>query len=153
VLASAKRTRRLIVVHEDNRTVGMGAEIVATVTEKADVPVVVRRLARSDAHVPFNFRNQLEMLPSYSKLVDLMAEVLECEVTWHEEDDSGPTAAIKAIGSGPADENVLITDLLVSSWPSSRRRRPRWKSVPISAESCSRSSQGSVTRSPPTARF
>ncbi|MEF0864628.1 MULTISPECIES: thiamine pyrophosphate-dependent enzyme [Rhizobium] len=113
VLASAKRTRRLIVVHEDNRTVGMGAEIVATVTEKTDVPVVVRRLARSDAHVPFNFRNQLETLPSYSKLVDLMAEVLECEVTWHEEDKSGPTAAIKAIGSGPADESVLVTDMLV----------------------------------------
>ncbi|MEZ2220028.1 thiamine pyrophosphate-dependent enzyme [Rhizobium sp. RCC_161_2] len=113
VLASAKRTKRLIVVHEDNRTVGMGAEIVATVSEKADVPVVVRRLARSDSHVPFNFGNQLETLPSYSKLVDLMAEVLECEVTWHEEDKSGPTAAIKAIGSGPADENVLVTDLLV----------------------------------------
>ncbi|MDK4702940.1 thiamine pyrophosphate-dependent enzyme [Rhizobium sp. CNPSo 4062] len=113
VLASARRTRRLIVVHEDNRTVGMGAEIIATVTEKTDVPVVVRRLARSDAHIPFNFRNQLETLPSYRKLVDLMAEVLECEVTWHEEDDSGPTAAIKAIGSGPADENVLVTDILV----------------------------------------
>lgn len=113
VLASAKRTKRLIVVHEDNRTVGMGAEIVATVTEKTDVPIIVRRLARSDAHVPFNFRNQLETLPSYSKLVDLMAEVLECEVTWHEEDNSGPTAAINAIGSGPADENVLVTDMLV----------------------------------------
>ena len=110
---SAKRTKRLIVVHEDNHTVGIGAEIVATVTEKTDVPVIVRRLARSDAHVPFNFRNQLETLPSYSKLVDLMAEVLECEVTWHEEDKTGPTAAIKAIGSGPADESVLVTDLLV----------------------------------------
>ncbi len=63
--------------------------------------------------MPFNFRNQLETLPSYSKLVDLMAEVLECEVTWHEEDKTGPTAAIKAIGSGPADESVLVTDLLV----------------------------------------
>lgn len=111
VLDSAKRTKRLIVVHEDNRTVGMGAEIVATVTEKANMPVVVRRLARSDAYIPFNFGNQLETLPSYSKLVDLMAEVLECEVIWHDEDKSGPTAAIKAIGSGPADETVLVTDL------------------------------------------
>ena len=45
VVASAERTARLMVVHEDNHTCGFGAEVLATVAEKARVPVAMRRVA------------------------------------------------------------------------------------------------------------
>ena len=43
VLATAEKTARLVVVHEDNHTCGIGAEVLATVAEKARVPVATRR--------------------------------------------------------------------------------------------------------------
>ena len=39
VIASAQKTGRLLVVHEDNHTCGFGGEVLATVAEKANVPV------------------------------------------------------------------------------------------------------------------
>ncbi len=52
VLASAERTGRLMIVHEENLTCGFGAEIAATVAEKARVAVLVRRVTRPDTFVP-----------------------------------------------------------------------------------------------------
>ena len=39
MLASAAKTRRLVVAHEAVRVAGFGAEIAATVAEELDVPV------------------------------------------------------------------------------------------------------------------
>ena len=55
VLASAEKTARLIVVHEDSHTCGFGAEVLATVAERSRVPVAMRRVTRSDTLVPCNF--------------------------------------------------------------------------------------------------
>ncbi len=56
VLASVERTSRLIVLHEDVRTGGFGAEIAATVAEEAferlDAPI--KRIAAPDTPVPFS---------------------------------------------------------------------------------------------------
>ncbi len=56
VLASVERTSRLLVLHEDVRTGGFGAEIAATVAEEAferlDAPI--RRIAAPDTPVPFS---------------------------------------------------------------------------------------------------
>ena len=65
MLSSAEKTARLGVVHEDNISCGIGAELLATVAEKARVPVAMRRVARPDTYVPCNFANQLDVLPSF----------------------------------------------------------------------------------------
>ena len=68
VLSSAERTARLIVVHEDNITCGLGGEILATVAQNARVPIAMRRVARPDTHIPCNFENQMEVMPSFVPL-------------------------------------------------------------------------------------
>src|SRR4029078_9282899 len=64
VCASARKTRRLLVVHEDNLTAGFGGEVIAAVSESV-TGVACRRVARPDTFVPCHFGNQLEILPSY----------------------------------------------------------------------------------------
>jgi 2-oxoisovalerate dehydrogenase E1 component beta subunit len=50
ILASVRRTGKALVVHEDNRTYGAGAEIAATIAEEAffDLDAPVRRIAGPD---------------------------------------------------------------------------------------------------------
>ncbi len=112
VLASAEKTAHLIVVHEDNHTCGMGAEILATVSEKARVPVAMRRVTRPDTHVPCNFANQIEILPSFKRLLTTAAELLDLELSWiaPREEEAGVTI-VEAIGSSPSDESVIVVDL------------------------------------------
>ena len=82
MLASAEQTARLIVVHEDNHTCGMGAEILATVAEKTRVPVAMRRVTRPDTYIPCNFANQIEVLPSFKRVLTTAAELLNLELKW-----------------------------------------------------------------------
>jgi len=115
VLASAERTARLIVVHEDNHTCGMGAEILATVAQKARMPVALRRVTRPDTFVPCNFTNQLEILPSLQSVLTTAAELLDLELTWQAPPAAEPgLCRVEAIGSGPADETVIVVELLVA---------------------------------------
>jgi 2-oxoisovalerate dehydrogenase E1 component beta subunit len=56
VLESVRKTSKVLVLHEDTRTGGFGAEIAATIAEKAfeslDAPV--KRIAAPDAPVPYS---------------------------------------------------------------------------------------------------
>lgn len=113
VLRSVRRTGKLLVVHEDNHTAGFGAEVMATVMEKAGVPVAARRITRDDIHVPFHFERQIETLPSYRRIMEAAAELLGFDLRWEVEQASDGPAAIAAIGSGPADDEVEIVELLV----------------------------------------
>jgi 2-oxoisovalerate dehydrogenase E1 component len=113
VLRSVRRTKRLLVVHEDNHTAGFGAEVMATVMERAGTHVAARRVTRDDIHVPFQFERQIDVLPSYRRIVEAAAALLEFDLKWEAPAaDTGP-AAIMAIGSGPADDEVEIVELLV----------------------------------------
>ena len=56
VLESARKTSKVLVLHEDTRTGGFGAEIAATIAEEAfeDLDAPVKRIAAPDCPVPFS---------------------------------------------------------------------------------------------------
>jgi 2-oxoisovalerate dehydrogenase E1 component beta subunit len=56
VLESARKTSKVLVLHEDTRTGGFGAEIAATVAEEAfeDLDAPIKRIAAPDTPVPFS---------------------------------------------------------------------------------------------------
>jgi len=114
VLSSAEKTARLIIVHEDNQTCGLGSEIAATIAEKAKVPVAIRRIARPDTFVPCNFPNQMLLLPGFKRTLTAAADLLNLDLQW---DEPAPVEAgvayIEAIGSGPADESVEVVEMFV----------------------------------------
>jgi len=113
VLRSVRRTGRLVVVHEDNHTAGFGAEVLATVMERAGRPVMARRVTREDSYVPFHFETQIAVLPSYRRITETCADLLDFELSWQAPQvETGPLP-IAAIGSGPADDEVEVVDLLV----------------------------------------
>jgi len=122
VLASAEKTGRLIVVHEDNHTCGFGAEVLATVAERSSTPVAMRRITRPDTHVPCNFANQIEVLPSLRRVLESAAELLDLELSWTEQPAAEPgIALVEAIGSGPSDETVIVVEFNVKAGQPIRR--------------------------------
>src|SRR5919108_232816 len=56
VLESVRKTSKVLVLHEDTRTGGFGAEIAATIAEEAfeDLDAPVKRIAAPDTPVPFS---------------------------------------------------------------------------------------------------
>ena len=56
VLESVRKTSKALVLHEDTRTGGFGAEIAATIAEEAfeDLDAPVKRIAAPDTPVPFS---------------------------------------------------------------------------------------------------
>ncbi|MBL9138239.1 MAG: hypothetical protein JNK85_20390 [Verrucomicrobiales bacterium] len=115
VCASVRKTRRLIVVHEDNLTCGFGAEVLAGVAETVEVPFLSRRLARPDTYPPFNYINQLEVFPDLRRVLGAAAELCDLDLTWEE-----PAAAnsglftLEAVGSSPADQTVSVVEWKVA---------------------------------------
>jgi 2-oxoisovalerate dehydrogenase E1 component beta subunit len=71
VLASVRRCSKVLVLHEDTRTGGFGAEIAATIAEEAfehlDAPV--RRIAAPDAPVPFSPPLEKAFIPQVDDVV------------------------------------------------------------------------------------
>lgn len=70
VLASVRKTARCLIVHEDTRTAGFGAEIAAVIAEEAflslDAPL--RRLAVPDVPIPYNVGLMNAVLPSLAEI-------------------------------------------------------------------------------------
>jgi len=114
VVASAARTRRLVVVHEDNLSGGFGAEVVARVSDHLEGDLTTRRIARPDTWVPNNYVNQVEVLPSTRQVLDAVAAILG----GLEVEEAGGTAedgvlVVEAAGSSPADQQVMVVEWLV----------------------------------------
>ncbi len=109
---SVKRTGRLLVTHEDTRSVSMSSEIIARVVEHAELQDLraIARVTRADTYVPCNFENQLEVLPSYKRILETAVELLGGAVTWQveEKDQGGAFADILAVGISPSDEHLTI---------------------------------------------
>ena len=79
ILKSVKKTGRCLIVHEDNRTAGFGAEIAAVLAHEAffDLDAPVTRIAMPDIPSPHNINLLNAALPSVetivSKIIDLIA--------------------------------------------------------------------------------
>jgi 2-oxoisovalerate dehydrogenase E1 component beta subunit len=71
VLESARRTSKMLVLHEDTRTGGFGAEIAATVAEEAyeDLDGPVARIAAPDSPVPFSPPLERAFIPQVDDVV------------------------------------------------------------------------------------
>jgi len=78
VLESVRVTGKLLVVHEDTRTAGFAAEIIATVSQQAftylDAPI--ERLTMPDIPVPFNIRMMNAVLPGVESIRARMEAIL-----------------------------------------------------------------------------
>jgi 2-oxoisovalerate dehydrogenase E1 component beta subunit len=76
ILASVKKTGRVVIVHEAPRTSGFGAEIAATIAEKAilhlDAPIV--RVTGFDT--PFPYTLEREYLPDADRILDAVERVV-----------------------------------------------------------------------------
>jgi pyruvate/2-oxoglutarate/acetoin dehydrogenase E1 component len=79
VLASVRKTSKALVLHEDTRTGGFGAEIAATIAEEAfeDLDGPVRRIAAPDSPVPFSPVLEAAFIPQVEDVVAGLRELAE----------------------------------------------------------------------------
>ena len=79
VLASVRKTSKALVLHEDTRTGGFGAEIAATIGEEAfeDLDGPVRRIAAPDTPVPFSPALEAAFIPQVEDVVAGLRELAE----------------------------------------------------------------------------
>jgi pyruvate/2-oxoglutarate/acetoin dehydrogenase E1 component len=74
IFASLEKTNRVLIVHEDVKTLGIGAEISAVIMEerfeKLDAPVL--RVTYPDTHPPFSHVLEGANLPNADKIADAL---------------------------------------------------------------------------------
>ena len=78
ILDAARRTGKVLIVHEDNLTGGIGGEIAAIIAEHAfnDLDAPIRRLAAPDVPaMPFNGGMEDYCLPSKEKIAAAMRDL------------------------------------------------------------------------------
>jgi 2-oxoisovalerate dehydrogenase E1 component beta subunit len=78
ILESVAHTGRLVIVHEAARNVGLGAEIAATVAERAlyDLLAPVRRVTGYDTVMPY-FATERRYIPSVARIVDAVRQTMK----------------------------------------------------------------------------
>jgi pyruvate dehydrogenase E1 component beta subunit len=74
ILASVKKTGRLVVVHEAPRTCGLGAELVSLVCEKAFFHLEAPPIRVTGFDTPFPYTLELEYLPLSHRIVPAILE-------------------------------------------------------------------------------
>jgi len=79
VLASVRKTSKVLILHEDTRTGGFGAEIAATIAEEAfeDLDAPVKRIAAPDTPVPFSPALESAFIPQVDDVVAGLRELAE----------------------------------------------------------------------------
>ena len=79
ILASVEKTSRALIVHEDVKTLGLGAELSAVIMEerfdRLDAPVM--RVTYPDTHVPFSQVLEQANLPNVQKITDALRRLAE----------------------------------------------------------------------------
>ena len=79
VLESARKTSKVLVLHEDTRTGGFGGEIAATIAEEAfeDLDAPIKRIAAPDTPVPFSPPLEKAFIPQVDDVVAGLRELAE----------------------------------------------------------------------------
>ena len=79
VLKSVEKTSKALVLHEDTRTGGFGAEIAATIAEDAfeDLDAPVKRIAAPDTPVPFSPALEKAFIPQVEDVAAGLRELAE----------------------------------------------------------------------------
>jgi 2-oxoisovalerate dehydrogenase E1 component beta subunit len=77
VLESVRKCSKVLVLHEDTRTGGFGAEIAATIADEAfeDLDAPVKRIAAPDAPVPFSPSLEKAFIPQVDDVVAGLREL------------------------------------------------------------------------------
>ena len=77
IFRSLEKTSRVVIVHEDVKTLGLGAELAAVIVEEGfdrlDAPVV--RVTYPDTHCPFSHVLEAANLPNADKISDALRRV------------------------------------------------------------------------------
>ncbi|NUM43628.1 MAG: pyruvate dehydrogenase [Anaerolineales bacterium] len=79
VLASVRKTGKLLIAHEDTHTAGFGGEISATVAEEAftDLDAPIQRVCTRDVPIPYNIPMMNVVIPGVETLRKKMKGLLE----------------------------------------------------------------------------
>ena len=79
IFDSVKKTGKLLIVHEDLRTGGVGAEISAKVSDELfeDLDGPIKRVAAKDCHVPYSDNLEPEILPQTEEIVEAIRDLAE----------------------------------------------------------------------------
>jgi pyruvate/2-oxoglutarate/acetoin dehydrogenase E1 component len=78
ILASVRKTSKVLVAHEATRSCGVGAEVAALITEEAfeDLDAPVRRLTAPDVPIPFSPPLEQAALPQLEDMKEACRELL-----------------------------------------------------------------------------
>jgi pyruvate/2-oxoglutarate/acetoin dehydrogenase E1 component len=79
VLESVRKTSKVLVLHEDTRTGGFGAEIAATIAEEAfeDLDAPLKRITAPDSPVPFSPPLEKAYIPQVEDVVKGLKELVD----------------------------------------------------------------------------
>jgi 2-oxoisovalerate dehydrogenase E1 component len=79
VLASVRKTRRCLIVHEDTITAGFGAEVAAVVAQEAflNLDAPIRRMAIPDVPTPYNVGLMNAILPKVDEIAATISDLVE----------------------------------------------------------------------------
>jgi 2-oxoisovalerate dehydrogenase E1 component beta subunit len=79
IKASVVRTSKVLILHEDNKTGGIGAEVAALIAEECfeelDGPIM--RLAAADTHIPYAPALEEAILPNAEDVVVAVRRLAE----------------------------------------------------------------------------
>jgi pyruvate/2-oxoglutarate/acetoin dehydrogenase E1 component len=78
ILASARKTGKVLIAHEATRSAGVGAEVAALITEEAfeDLDAPVRRLTTPDVPIPFSPTLEQAVLPQLEDMKEACRELI-----------------------------------------------------------------------------
>ncbi|HEX3905546.1 MAG TPA: alpha-ketoacid dehydrogenase subunit beta [Polyangia bacterium] len=76
ILASVRKTSRVVIVHEAPRTSGFGAELSATIAEKAILSLDAPILRVTGFDTPFPYTLEAEYLPDADRILDAVERVV-----------------------------------------------------------------------------